>query len=143
MGARLDHLDEIARAVSTVQLLTDDSIPRSLAGSGRTRHAEDYGVIGDTCDRARLNGGRTNLLVRDLAKQLAVALDYLVEQGQHGLWSGIPRGKSCTARDEYCVDVAVRDPLRGLSSNVVDVVPHDRATPATVLDWMVEVPISS
>ena len=53
-----------------IQLLLNNAVPGGTAGIGGTRHAENHRIVGQTAPRAGLNGGRTDFIVGNLAKQL-------------------------------------------------------------------------
>src|SRR5690606_13760049 len=86
-------LNKVARSGAAVQLGFEDLLPTQLAGPRGARQTEDRSAVGESRQAAGLHRGGADIRKGEVAKQLAKALDVLVEQGRQGLRRAVPPGK--------------------------------------------------
>src|SRR4051812_10872258 len=103
---------EIARPRACVELRAQQFFPRRAARRCRTGQAEDELVVGEACERARLQRRRADFLERQHAEHLAEAGHFLVEQRTNRFGRGIAPGKAGAAGDQDSVHAGGGDPVR-------------------------------
>src|SRR5690606_19684613 len=94
------ELDQVARAGTVVELGLDQLVPGGAAGAGRARQAEDVGAVGDAGKGARLDGRGLDVGPGEPAKDLAEALDLLVQQRRDRLGRAVAAGDAGAAGRE-------------------------------------------
>ncbi|SST12393.1 Uncharacterised protein [Acinetobacter baumannii] len=111
--------DEVARAMTGVQLLDEDAFPGSAAGIGGARQAADQGAVGKPGQGPRLDGGGTDVGQRNLPEQLAEAVHLLVQQAGHRFRGAVAAGETGAAGDQHDLHAILGDPGRDLCADPV------------------------
>ena len=79
------QLHQVAGAVAVVELPHQDVVPAVLHCAGAAGQREQIGPARHPADRARLHGGRADLLEAEHAEQLPEALDAFLESKSSGI----------------------------------------------------------
>ena len=119
--------DEIARAVTVIQLLGEDAVPTGAHGIGGAWQAAHQGAIGQPRQGARLHGGGADIGHGYLAEQLAETIDLLVEQAAHCFRRAVAAGKAGAAGDQHHLHHVFGDPVGHLGADLVEVVLEQHA----------------
>ena len=127
LGEARDQLGEVAGLELVIELIAKDLLPTGLHRVARPGQAEDQRAVSEAADSARLDGRRTDLVVADLAKQLAETVDFLVEEDRDRLGRAIPPGKAGAAGRDDRLNIGVGDPGAQRGADRVDVIAYDVA----------------
>src|SRR6202035_769450 len=87
-------LDEIARAVTIIELVHQNLVPGILAGAGRARQAEDISRAGDAGGGTRLDGRGADFWKTHHQEQRREAVHLLVEQWLDRLRRNVAAGEA-------------------------------------------------
>src|SRR3990167_6114604 len=107
----LQMRDEIARAVTVIQLLGEDAVPTGAHGIGGAWQAAHQGAVGQPRQGARLYGGGADIGHGYLAEQLAKTIDLLVEQAAHCFRGTVATGEAGAAGNQHHLHHVFSDPV--------------------------------
>src|SRR5262249_2650746 len=103
-------LDEIARAVTVVELVFENAVPGVTAGAGRTGQAEDVGRADNTGGGARLHRRSADLLVTHHVKDGRESFHALLEQRLERLGRHVAASKAGAAGGDDHINGRIVDP---------------------------------
>ncbi len=92
---------------------------------GGTRSKEDDSVPDDTGRSTTEHGGRTNLVEAQHAKNLAKAIELLLEAAADGIVGGVTPSDARTAIEDDGITVAASDQFREDAVDLVRLILHD------------------
>ncbi|MNN71573.1 hypothetical protein D3C81_1875250 [compost metagenome] len=102
---------EIARTGTAVQLLQQNLVPGSAAGTRRAGYAAHQHTVADPGQGAGLQAGHADFRQGHLAEQLAEAFHMLVQQRHHRLRRVVPGSETGAAGHQHYLHLGVGDPV--------------------------------
>src|SRR5665213_1476040 len=119
------QLDQIAGPLPVVELVLDDVFPAVAAGAGRSGQREQIRPAGDAGGGAALDRRGTDLLIAEVAEQLAEAVDLLLVDGLEGLGRDVATRDAGPPGRNDDIDLRIGDPAPERGDDVTLIVPDD------------------